>query len=499
MVALVAALLIAGVSGGCGRQGDVDGPAATTRPGGVWWRQDTVATWTGFGKPAHEKWLEFIKEIGTTACDRGLSSAHADGPGVRASIADYYHKRGLRLTSFMSIPGWRPDDEAVAKLIARMRRELDDGCDGVHLDMLFGVADPKRNVMESDAAARAVAKMRDAVGAHRRKPRAMFAGNVWKLDTKFSLQTAALCDVAWIESWGHDDLELVRMARVARSLGGGGKVTWYHWQPNDNEQARVEKLANLPRALYSSCMAEGAVFLCNYQYPVPVVHRDADGRKITDWRMIPINDRWRGSVVRYARFVKEHADKLRDAEPLAPVIVAFRPGRVAAANRIMRDLLVAGVSFNVHVAGRWPFEELAAGDLAGYQAVVSPDGAWARRAASCPVYRTAATLLAGGGAEIRDFCRIDGAEKVIARVLTGDRRLLVHLKQYGYTDQADDPPAAGPLTLTMHCGREIRQVTCYSPDRPGSEQLEFKQDGPKATITVPKLMFYNLVVLDVAE
>ena len=492
------------VFAGCDRASRVvepppDTQPAVTQPGRAWWRQETVAAWTNLDNGAHEKWLDFVKQIGTTACDRGVFSVHAAAAGVLASATDYHHKRGLQLTSFSTINNWRPDEQYMAKLIASMRRDLDDGCDGIHLDMLFAVADPKRNVQESDAGARAVAKMRDAVHGHDRKPQAMFAGNTWKLDTMFSLQVASLCDVAWIESWGHDDLELVRIARVARSLGGGGKVAWYHWQPHDNEQARVEKLTNLPRALYSSCLTEGAVFLCNYQYPVPIVHRDQNGRKVTDWKMFPINPRWREAVVQYAQFAKKHADMLRDAKPLAPVIVAFRAERVGQANKIMRDLLTAKVAFNVHVSGRWPLRELEATDLAGYRAVISPDAARVRPVAEAPVYDSASAMLADAGAEIRDFCRVGGDAKVVTRVLAKDSRMFVHLKQYGYTDQADDIRAIGPLTLMLHCSGKIRRVMCLSPDRSKNCVVKFSQQGPQAKITVPTLAFYNLLVVDLDQ
>jgi len=294
-------VLTAIVVSGCGKKAPI-AEQATAGPDKAWWKQETATTWTGFGDPAHRKWLDFVRQLGTTACDRGVFYPHKDAPGRQAAAADYYHRQGLQLTSFLSIDRWQPDQQSVTELIARMRRQLDDGCDGVHLDMLFCVADPKKNVEQSDVAVRAVAQMRDAAHDHPRKSQVMFAGNTWKLDSTFSLKVASLCDVAWIESWGHDDLELVRIARVARSLGGYGKPTWYHWQPHDNEQARVEKLTNLPRALYSSCLMEGAVFLCNYQYPVPLVRQDEQGQKVTDWKMFPINAGWQQSVLRKPKF-----------------------------------------------------------------------------------------------------------------------------------------------------------------------------------------------------
>ena len=78
-------------------------------------------------------------------------------------------------------------------------------------------------------------------------------------------------------------------------------------------------------------------------------------------------------------------------------------------------------------------------------------------------------------------------------------QMFVHLKQYGYADQADDVPVLGPLTLTLHCPRKIHQVTCFSPDRPGSTVLEFSQRASQAEITVPKLTFHDLLVVDLDE
>jgi len=483
---------------GCGNERPT---AQTTRETGtasseVWWKQETAATWTDLGNHAHRKWLPFVRKLGTTACDRGVFYP-LDGPmRGQAAVVEYYHSQGLRVTSFLTIAEWQPSEQAVSRLIARMHKHLADGCDGVHLDMLFTVADPKRNVVDSDAAVRAVARMRDAVHDYPREPRAMFAGNTWQLDGEFSLQVASLCDVAWIESWGHDDLDLVRIARVARSLDSEGKPTWYHWQPTDNEQTRVSKLVNLPRALYAGCLMEGAVFLCNYQYPVPLVRRGYDGRKVTEWKMFPVNDGWQQSVLGYAQFVKKHAGLLRDAVPTAPVLVAFRAERAWDANRIMRDLLRSGIQFNVKVCGRWPLTALATEDLNGYRAIVTPDTAWARRAGGHPVYGSGKALLRDVGADVRDFCRVRGGTSVVARVYTRDGQILVHLKQYGYTDQADDLPELGPLTVVLHCPHRIRRVQCVSPDREGSQLLAFSQDGNQANLTVPTLTYHNLLIVD---
>jgi len=489
-------LLLSLFFGNCSHEALPGDKTTGTQPTGAWWKQDTAVTWSGLQDPAHDQWLGFVKEVGTTICDRGIFYNDSTPPRSRARVAEYYHQRGLHVTSFLSIDKWKTDEQSLTRLIQLMRQQLDDGCDGIHLDMLFSVDEPKNSIGGTDAAVRAVVRMRDAVHDYPRQPQAIFAGNTWMLDTPFSLSVAKLCDIAWIESWGHSDLDLIRIARVARSLDGYSKPTWYHWQPHDNEQVRVQRLGNLPKALYSSCMLEGAVFLCNYRYPVPLVHRDEANRQVTQWQMFDINTRWQQSVLQYARFVKEHGDLLREAQPVAPVLVAFRPAQVSLANRIMRDLLVADVAFNVVVCGTWPLAQLEAKDLAGYQAVVTPDVPWVQRAGGARVYDSATTLLATAEPEVRDFCRVQGQSKVATRAFLKGPQMLVHLKQHGYTDQADGVAVIGPLALTLRCPRSIRTVTCFSPDRPGSAKLTFSQQGSQTTITVPLLEYYNLLVLD---
>ncbi len=78
-------------------------------------------------------------------------------------------------------------------------------------------------------------------------------------------------------------------------------------------------------------------------------------------------------------------------------------------------------------------------------------------------------------------------------------KLLVHMKQHGYTDQADALPVVGPLTLDMHCPRRVRSATCLSPDRAKPAKLKFTQRKGRIRVTVPKLEYYNLVVLETSS
>jgi hypothetical protein len=479
-----------------------------TQQADVWWRQPTAVTWPDFEKPKHRRWLSFIRDVGPTICDRGIgyywampgTPSHETPPGEKAPAVDYYHQQGLQVTAFLSVSNWKTDKASVDNLIRLTRQHLDDGCDGVHLDVITDVTDPQTNVHKSDAAWRAIARMREAVHACPRKVQPTFSGNAYMLERTIGPGIVKLNDMGWVECHGHDDLDLVRIARVARSVDDYTKPIWYHWQPDDNQQERVERLGNLGKALYASLMMEGAVFLANYQYPVPVLTYDKKGVKKLRWIMYPINDRWKAGVLQFARFAVKHANLLTNAKPVAPVLVAYNPQQIGPANLTMTLLLKNNISFNVLVYGQWPFQPLLhCKELDNYKCVITPDNA-AERNVEYPSARLAAgDIMASDIPGIHDFCRVEGAGHVVTRMFTQPGKLLVHLKQHGYTDQADALPVVGPLSVNMRCRKRVRSATCLSPDRPGKARLKFSQRNGQVRLTVPKLEYYNLIVLETAR
>lgn len=468
----------------------------TAKP--IWWQQETGVTWPALYEPDQHHWIKFVKDVGTTNCDRGILYHYGPTLESKADAVEYYHRHGMKVSAFLSINDWKPDKANVADLIRRMRRFLDDGCDGVHLDMFVCVNDPVTNVHKSDTAVRAVEKLRDAIHAYPRRPKAIFTGNAWILDSTFGPSLIKICDVGWIESYGHDDLELVRISRVSRSIDGYTKPIWYHWQPDDDEQERSVKLNNLGRALYASCMMEGAIFLCNYRYPVPVLSYDASGEKFLKWIFYDINKRWQEGVVAYAKFAKRYAKYFRDVEPVAPVLVAFDPEQITPANKAMTLLLKNNIPFNVHVFGKWPFEDVSRfRDFDKYPCVITPDNAKERKVVYPTAKLAAGDIIAGNIPGIHDFCRVEGSANVVTRMFSQPGRLLVHMKQHGYTDQADALPEIGPLSLEVRSERKVRRATCLSPDRAGeAKALKFRQHGTQVRLTIPRLEYYNLIVLE---
>lgn len=483
-----------------------------SKPESPWWQQDTAVTWPLFENVKERRWLPFIRAVGTTICDRGILYALPKWKfpdGSRKHVADYYHKHGLQVTSFLSVCDWKTDKKSVDELIGHMRRHLDEGCDGIHLDMLIDVDDPARTVHTSDAASRAIQRMCDAIHAYPRKPQAIFSGNAFTMQRPFGPALAKLCDIVWIESEAHDDdLDMVRLTRIARSVDDYTKPTWYHWQPGENEESRVQHLANMPKAYYASLLMEGAVFLCNYQYPVPLATLDKAGKKQVKWVFFDINKRWQKAVIQYAKFAKAHGPMLRGAKPIAPVLVAFSPDRIEAANAAMTELLKINIPFNVHVYGKWPFRPLSeCKKLRDYTYVVAPDPGPARRAGCRTVFVSAEEVRDFLTPAVRDFCRVEGLGNsgnaiypfhgsVATRIYAKGKQLFVHMKQRGYTDKADKLPKIGPLKMVLTSSRKIRSAVCLSPDRPGRQRLKFVQEGPLVRMTIPCLEYYNLIVLE---
>jgi hypothetical protein len=213
--------------------------------------------------------------------------------------------------------------------------------------------------------------------------------------------------------------------------------------------------------------------------------------------MYEINDRWKEAVLRYARFAREHGELLRNVKPVAPVLVAYNPNQIVAANVAMTLLLKNNIPFNVHVYGKWPFEDLLrCRDLDSYKYVITPDNGAERNVQYAGARLAAGDIMAGNIPGVHDFCRVEGVDHVVTRTFTQPGKLLVHLKQYGYTDQADSLPVVGPLTLEVHCPKRVRNVACLSPDRPGVTALKFSQRKGQVVMTVPKLEYYNLIVLE---
>ena len=474
-------------------------------PAKPWWQDSVVPmSWATLHQAEDRNYLALTQHLRSTIADRGIFCGQyapdtaLTAPEQMRQAADFYRQNGLKVTAFLSVGGWNPAPDAAARLLSVLEGYIDAGCDGVHLDLLFQPA----TVQNAPAA---VSRLRDALhryGQEKYRREILFTGNVWKLDSAFALQAAAITDVAWIETWGDSDLDLVRIARVARSLGGNKqerhKPVWYHFQPNNDTEGRVLHLVNLAKALFSSCLFEDARFLCNYKYPVPVtVKKPGAGDDSIEWKMFYINEGWTKSLLLYARFADAYKTYLTDTVPQAKVLVAYPPEEVSGANRIMDTLLERGIGFNVLVYGSDPFRPLTPESLQGYTTIVTPmsDAALVSLAPGVSVLTQADALLRAIPQEVDRFMKVQGAKDVIGRVTRKGRIRIVHLKQTGYTDAADGLPRTGPLRITLYAPG-ITQGFCVSPERAGKMELNIQANGDYATFTIPELNYYALAVLD---
>ncbi len=421
-----------------------------------------------------------------------------------ADATRFFHEHGFKVNSFWSVEGWDPAKESVDKMIDAMKGHIDDRFDGIHLDMLNAPKTTAGAALGNGAegAAAAVARMRDELhkyGQEKYGRDVMFAGNLWRLDSPYLLEAARHTDAVWTESFGVSDAELVRIERVGMSIGDG-RPAWYHLQPDDDAEGRIEKLTNLGRALFSSCLFENAVFLCNYKYPVKVKG---------NWQFFYINPKWEEHILRYSKFAREHRDFYISAQPEAAVLVAFRPSAVFAANQLMDKLIAAGVNFNVLVYGGRPtvgpgatvgrhFPEPNGDALRQYAAVVMPALEPLPGLGAVKRFNNADDFLRATPPEVEAFLKIDGvvgAPHVIGRVMSKGKYRILHMKQIGYTDAADSLPGTGPLNILMYAPGVTKGFVA-SPDDGATTQLTLKRDGDRVSFTVPGIEYYSLVVLE---
>jgi hypothetical protein len=459
-----------------------------------WWQdQVDIVTWGALSNEKDARWIDFARATGAEIMDRAfLFQAWKHGPAPDTAheqcrqAAEFFHSRGFKFTSFMTAADpegtnrWDPSPAAVDSLLAELKKHVDDGCDGVHLDVFNAVKIP-------EGAAAQVRKLRGGLHEYGREKygrEVMFAGNIWRLEDPFSLDACPNMDAVWIESFGDSDAEVVRIARVGKAAGGGRPV-WYHWQPNDDTEQRVSSLGNLSRALFSSCLMENAVFLCNYKYPVK-----AKGK----WEFFYINDRWEKNVLQYSKFAREYRDCYLGAEPRAAVLVAYQPKDVAAANKTMDALLARGVNFNVLVHGGESHPAPRPEGFKGYAAVIAPGGGLPADIGKR--FEDSDAFFKDVPREVGEFLTIDGAPNVLGRVMVKGNKRILHIKQIGYTDKADSLPATGPLTVTM-LAPGVSKGFFASPDRGGKTELSLTAlDQGRVRFTVPGVEYYAMVVME---
>jgi hypothetical protein len=453
-----------------------------------WWDdQVNVVTWGQIAEETDPHWAAFAEATGATIMDRAFRFPRPleVDPQIHQAcqeMAKVIHARGWKLNSFRTIMNWDPSPEPLAQAIESLKKHIDDGCDGVHLDWF-------NNPKVTAGAPAATRQIREELRRYGREKYArdvMFAGNIWRIERPVALELAPQMDVVWMETFGDSDLDVVRVARVAAAAGYGRPV-WYHLQPDDDKEARIKNLANLPRALFSSCLMEEAVFLCNYKYPIKVKGQ---------WRFFYINPAWEQNVLRYSKFARRYRDYYIGAQPQAAVLVAFQPPYSSSATSTMQTLLGQGVNFNVLIHGGEVFPAAQPTDTQGYAAVIAPGWGPLPPAGRAKCFDSAETFLRDVPPEVGAFLTIEDSPRVLGRVMTKGKYRILHLKQTGYTDKADSLPPIGPFKVTM-LAPGVTKGFVVSPDRSEETPLRLDTlDGGRVAFTVPGIEYCALVVLE---
>jgi len=456
-----------------------------------WWLNEVNLVTLGLLSGNEDKdktLLDFYDKIGARVADRGYVYPHfSETMPIGTTLTDYYHKHGLYFTSFTSVGKWKISDTEA--LIAAAKIHVDDGADGIHFDMFFM---PEQ---DNDRVPAAVAEIFSKVRQYAKEKYnriICFAGNEWVMENRTALTMAKESDVVWIESYAYSALEIVRAARLGRAIGGTDKPVWYHWQPEDDAKCRIDNLKNLPKSMFSACLFENALFLCNPQYPVfDTMGEDKSQEflgKFGKWYIIPINDGWRESLFQYTEFLRTYKDYYIGANPKTELLLAFTPTQINEANQCMDLLLAEGISYQPYVYGEAPHGELNTNIKTAYQRVL----VLGETIKSVDDLRVILSILKEESSHIIKFETI---EKVIAGVMVKDSKTLIHLLHYGYTDSSDSLESTEPIHITIKTGK-INNLKLVSPDMKDEMTIPFTTDGELPSFTIPGLTYYSLVILE---
>lgn len=475
---------------------------SATSPESDWWsREVNVVTWGLLNgeEDNDSKFLNFMKEIGSKIADRGINYGHYPiNSAAENQKAESYHAHGFKCTSFNSVENWDP--AKADEMIDAFKKHIDDGFDGVHLDMFFM---PCTQEGVSDAVQRMAKDLKDyALQKYGRT--IMFTGNQWLLDDPAALKEAYLCDVAWLESYGDKELEMIRFCHLGKAIGNYKKPVWVHLQPEHNKKNRIDFLVNLPKVLISSCLVENSVFLCNLNYPV----FDTQGANISqefmgeygEWSFVPINDGWRKSVIQYSQFINRYRDYYLDVISQADLILLFKPSEIVTANKIMDKLILENINFNIQVYGEKPFTSITQEELKGYKYVFKID------VSNQDIPQGMKNIITVNEAdldiqihdiryELDQFLKVEGDKNLVTRVMVKENKRLLHIKHLGYTDEEDGISKTGPLQVSMFAPG-VKKAIMVSPDLDVEVDISLLKQGDKITFSIPGVEYYSLIILE---
>lgn len=238
------------------------------------------------------------------------------------------------------------------------------------------------------------------------------------------------------------------------------------------------------------------------------------------------NPAGREAMTTYFRFAREHRDFYLGAQPAAELLLLYPRAAVhrgdlepvARFKAIGKQLARAGYVFDI-----LPDDLVTAAQLARRVAVVSCDPAsGSRRREEADLFTaTKVRLLTSAAAEEGDLVakwrkelasvtRREGANTVVASVLSQPKRRLVHLVNYnreeppkprtmGSGPHEEKPLAVEKLTvrLALQPGERVKSIRLFSPDAEVSTgAAAVTQRAGEATFTVPRMLIYTVAVAE---
>ena len=469
-----------------------------------WWEAETnLITWGFFnGDVDHDKrQLEFYKRIGAKVADRGFSYPHYnDTVSIGTEKADFFHKHGIHVNSFTSVKDWKLND--VPQMIKSACLHIDDGADGVHFDIF--------NCSENDnpKIIAAIGEMTKSIKNYAMSEygrEVCFTGNLWMITDRVSLGIAYYTDVIWAESFGYGEGEIIRAFRLGRSVGGYDKPVWYHWQPNDDEKRRVDKLKNLVKSLFASCLFESALFLCNPAYPC----FDTEGEDRSQeffgkwgvWSFAYINDGWRKGLYQYSDFLRKNGEFYQNYIPKAPLLIAFTPNDLNLANDCMDILLAKNIQYEPVVYGENPFGPFSRHPFdGGFTHALyigkTPENNYFPEKDSYAVasLEDMNRLIPELSLREKDFLRMENSSCVWGRVMKKNDITLLHLLHVGYNDDIDNMDTTDGFDVSLVVS-SVKKVTLISPDSYGEINLPFHHKDNVVSFMIPGVQYYSLVVI----
>lgn len=454
-----------------------------------WWDNHVnVCTWSMLGRGEHdESILHFFRDMEVSIADRGhFVGMETQNPEKAKAIAKLHHENGIKITSFNTIEGWNAEEANL--MIEQLKHHIDLGYDGVHLDMFNATKD--RDSITTWEAGQKISTALKKYAKDRYNKDIMFSGNTWVNENPLSIKLTSICDVAWVESWGDSIMDVALICKIGKATRQCPRSCWYHLQPNTDEEWKITDKSNYVRALMSSCIMEGAVFLCNLSYPVLSTKDDR-------WHFVAINEAWKKYVLQYGAFLNRYKEYHVGTQPQAEAVYVVHPREIALARPTMFYLMNENIQFNLLISGDKPLGELDTDTLSAYKYILTNK----RAGFSIPSQSTNIHFDQGMLREtlqsLADYSRSYlsfSDDRVVGRIMKKDTTTIVHVKNRSYCLDTDSISSIYNVQTNMYAPGAYK-VVLISPDTNEEDELDFTVDRENIHFQLPVVEYYSTIIV----